>query len=544
MKNDLSLVKLIFMKKLVLLLMLAATQVFAQYDSLNVKYRANLKYPGHTCANICGYVDTTGREYALVGVDNGMTVVDVTNPSNPVQVYQVLWPVQNSNSEWKEIKVYKKHAYVTSEAGSGLQIVNLSKLPATTAPVVTYWTPTVSGQTVNSIHALHIDTTKGNVYLFGSNVGNKGAIIGSLANPASPVYLGRFNATYVHDGYVDNDTLYACEIFDGTMEIIDCTNKTSPQIKATVQTPLKFTHNAWPSPDKKTIYTTDEKTKSAITSYDISNITGITLLDSIKGLSTGSIAHNVHIRSDLFAVTSWYKDGFTIVDCSRPHNLIMTGYYDNYVGSGNGFSGVWGVYPFLPSGTIIVSNINEGLFVFTPTYIKACYLEGNVKDSLTSANLQYATAQIVSIAASTTASDVSGDYATGSVGAGTYNVQFSRSGYQTRIISNVVLQNGVLTTLNVKLLPLGFGIASIQNDNTFFTAASTMFENKTKLAYFLSNADATGSVVKVFDYSGNLVFEKKLTDMSGEITLGDDWADGVYLITLNSCKPLRVIKTK
>jgi choice-of-anchor B domain-containing protein len=532
------------MKKLLLLFWVIAVQTFAQLDSLNVSFRANLTYTGHTCANICGYVDTTGREYALVGVDNGMTVVDVTNPANPVQVYQVLWPVNNNNSEWKEIKVYKKHAYVVSEAGHGLQICDLSRLPATTPPTVTYWQPVIGGQTLNSIHALHIDTTKGNIYLYGSNVGNKGAIIGSLANPAVPTYLGRFDNTYVHDGYVDNDTLYACEIYDGYMEVIDCGNKTSPQVLATVQTPLFFTHNSWPSPDKKTVYTTDEKSKSSLTSYDISNLANITLLDTIKGLSSGSIVHNTHIRKDLFAVTSWYRDGFSIVDCSRPNNLIMVGYYDMYPGSGNGFNGTWGVYPFLPSGTIVCSNIEDGLYVFTPTYKRACYLEGNVIDSITTVNLQNVTVKIISVPSSNSFTDVSGNYATGCVNAATYNVQFSKAGYQTKIINNVVLSNGVLTTLNTQLVPLTFGIATIQNNQSFFNVENTLFESKTTLSYYLSNAEARGSVVKVYDYSGNVVFEKKLDNLSGEITLGDDWTAGVYLVTLNACKPLRLVKVK
>ena len=532
------------MKKLLFLFSILTAQLFAQYDSLNVSYRSVLPYPGHTCANICGYVDTTGREYALVGVDNGMTVVDVTNPANPVPVYQVLWPVNNGNSEWKEIKVYKKHAYVVSEAGGGVQISDLSKLPAATMPTVTYWKPIIGGQTLSSVHALHIDTTKGNIYLYGSNVGNKGAIIGSLANPAVPVYLGRFNNTYVHDGYVDNDTLYACEIYGGYVEVINCTNKTSPQVLATVQTPLQFTHNSWPSPDKKTLFTTDEQPYSSLTSYDISNLANITLLDTIKGLSTGSIVHNTHIRKDLFAVTSWYRDGFTIVDCSRPNNLIRVGYYDMYPDSGNGFNGTWGVYPFLPSGTIICSNIEDGLYVFTPTYIKACYLEGNVIDSISLANLQNVTTKIMGNTNSNTFTDISGNYATGCAGAGTYNVQFSKAGYQTKIISNVVLTNGVLTTLNTKLVPLGSGVASLQNNQTFFTVGSTLFENKTNLSYYLSNAEANGSVIKVYDYSGNIVFEKKLESLSGEITLGDDWATGVYLVTLNACKPVRVVKSK
>jgi choice-of-anchor B domain-containing protein len=523
--------------------MLISGVAFAQYDSLNVSYRANLKYTGHTCANICGYVDSTGREYALVGVATGMTVVDVTNPSAPHQVYQVLWPVNNSNSEWKEIKVFKKYAYVVSEAGGGVQIVDLSHLPDTTMPAVTYWKPVISGQTLSTVHALHIDTTKGNIYLYGSNVGNKGAIIGSLANPTNPTYLGRFNATYVHDGYADNDTLFACEIYSGYMEVVDCSNKTSPQVLASVQTPLQFTHNSWLTPDRKTVFTTDEKTKSYLTSYDISNLSNITLLDTVKGLSAGSIVHNVHVRKDYFAVTSWYRDGFTIVDCSRPNNLITTGYYDMYSGSGNGFNGTWGVYPFLPSGTIVCSNIEDGLYVFTPTYVRACYLEGNVVDSVTLANLQNVNTQVIGINNSVTMTNASGNYATGGAVAGTYNVQFSKSGYQTRIVNNVALQNGQVTVLNTTLVPLNSGIAPILNNNTFFNVSSTVFDKNVKLSYFLSNADAERGFIKVYDYSGNIVFEKKLQNMHDELTLGDGWSAGVYLITIGSCKPQRVVKT-
>ncbi len=529
------------MKKLIFLLCVSASTLFAQ-SSLNVTQAAHYSYgTTRTCANICGYVDSTGREYALIGVDNGMTVVDVTVPTAPFQVYQILWPVQNGNSEWKEIKVYKKHAYVVSEAGSGVQIVDLSKLPSSTPQTPVYWQPVISGQQLSSIHALHIDTTKGNIYLYGSNVGNKGAIIGSLANPVAPVYLGNFNNTYIHDGYVDNDTLYACEIYDGTVEVIDCTNKGNPQVLATIQTPLRFTHNSWPSKDKKTLFTTDEKTKSSLTSYDISNLANITLLDTIKGLSTGSIVHNTHIRTDDFAVTSWYRDGFTIVDVSRPNNMIMTGYFDMYPSSGNGFNGTWGVYPFLPSGTIIVSNIEDGLYVYSPTYIKACYLEGNVKDSSTFLNLQGVLVQILTVSAANTSTDVSGNYATGAAGAGLYNIQFSKTGYQTKIINSVSLANGVVTILNTKLAPLGMGVATLQNEKSFFNTA-TVFENKTNLKYYLANAEENNSVLRVYDYSGTIVLEKKLDNLQGEITLGDGWAKGMYLVSLNSSKPVRIIK--
>ena len=259
-------------------LLFSLTTCFGQ--NINVIEAAHYPYPALECANICGYVDTTGKEYALVGVETGMSIVDVSNPSNPFQVIQLPWG-PGVNQLWKEIKVYKKHAYVVSEAGGGVQIADLSFLPAATVPY-TYWTPTVLGTPLNTIHALHVDTAAGNLYLYGSNVSNKGAIVASLANPASPVYLGIFDQTYVHDGYVDNDTLFACEIYGGLVDIIDFTNKSNPVSIATIATPGAFTHNSWLSPDKKTVFTTDEVASSFLTAYDISNFGNITELDRIK----------------------------------------------------------------------------------------------------------------------------------------------------------------------------------------------------------------------------------------------------------------------
>ncbi|HEU4717428.1 MAG TPA: hypothetical protein VFU15_06335, partial [Bacteroidia bacterium] len=52
----------------------AAPKVFAQTPDLNVTFRAHYQYASpHECANICGYVDSLGNEYALVGEDIGMS---------------------------------------------------------------------------------------------------------------------------------------------------------------------------------------------------------------------------------------------------------------------------------------------------------------------------------------------------------------------------------------------------------------------------------------------------------------------------------------
>lgn len=124
-----------------------------------------------------------------------------------------------------------------------------------------------------------------------------------------------------------------------------------------------------------------KESNSSLTSYDISNLGNVIELDQIKSNpGTNSIVHNTHITLEYLAVTSWYRDGFTIVDVKRPNNLVKVGSYDTYpTAGGNGFNGAWGVYPFLPSGTIVVSNIEDGLHVLTPTYMRACWLRGILK---------------------------------------------------------------------------------------------------------------------------------------------------------------------
>ncbi|MFM7728652.1 MAG: carboxypeptidase regulatory-like domain-containing protein, partial [Flavobacteriales bacterium] len=147
-----------------------------------------------------------------------------------------------------------------------------------------------------------------------------------------------------------------------------------------------------------------------------------------------------------------YKEGVVITDMSRPENPIEVGHYDTYPqGAGNGFSGCWGVYPFLPSGTIVASDINNGLFVLTPTYVRGCYLEGTVTDSANGALLNGATVQIISPSTLRT-TDFIGQYKMGTATPGVVDVQVSKPGYLTKIITGVSLSSGVLTTLDVQLV--------------------------------------------------------------------------------------------
>lgn len=515
-------------------------------QNTNVTFRANMTTPwnGQSLANIWGYVDSTGREYALVGASAGMSIVDVTNPSAPVHIKQIAGP----NNGWREIKTYKKYAYVTTEGGGGLQIINLSNLPGTNTPSK-FWAPNISGNTLGSIHALHIDEAKGYVYLYGSNLFNGGAVVADIkTDPWNPVYVGKWNngtgnQQYIHDGTVRNDTMYGGHIYAGYFDVVDFTNKANPVLLGQRSTPHNFTHNTWLSNNSKTIFTTDEVNGSFLTSYDISNLGNITELDRIQSNpGSGSVVHNTYIHTvnnNQYAVTSWYKDGFIITDVARPNNMVQVGNYDTYTaGAGGGFAGAWGVYPYLPSGTIVVSNIGEGLWVFSPTYVRACYLEGIVTDSITTLPLNTCTVRILTTSV-TDYSNITGQYRTGYHVPGTYSIQFSKSGYYTKTITGVNLSAGVVTNLNVALRPMtSFAVTGkvIENQGGAGIAnANVRIYSSTYNYTATTNATGDFNVPGVYNdtytivagkwgYRTNCNLVQNLTSTSGTITVPLDSA--------------------
>ncbi len=418
----------------------------------NIVLRSHLPYSGQSCANIWGYVDSLGNEYALVGARNGLSIVNVTDPDHPLEVIQIPGPY----CKWREIKTSGHYAYVTTECqGKGVQIIDLSKLPSSNI-TSKFWIPVIQQyptpyflDTLTNFHSLHIDNNY--AYLYGNNASVKGVVIANLNNPWNPTIAGYWDKSYIHDGYVRNNKIYGGHISDGYFSIIDVTNKANPVLIQTQQTPTRATHNTWLTDDSKTLLTTDENLNSFLASYDISDINNINLLDKIQCTpGSGSVVHNTHVRND-WAVTSWYRDGVNIVDVHRPQNLVQVGWYDTYADSGAGFSGTWGVYPFLPSGNLIVSNIEDGLFVLSPTYKRACYLEGIVKDSSCGLPLNNVTIEIAATGYLRKKTDIDGNYKTGYHQPGIYSVTFSKPGYIPKTINGVNLSPGNITLLDIKL---------------------------------------------------------------------------------------------
>src|SRR5205085_9213062 len=75
-----------------------------------------------------GYTAPDGREYALLGTYDGVHIIDITEKPIREAAY-----IRGPGSYWRELKVYKQYAYIVTESGdtgAGLQIVDLSALPA------------------------------------------------------------------------------------------------------------------------------------------------------------------------------------------------------------------------------------------------------------------------------------------------------------------------------------------------------------------------------------------------------------------------------
>ncbi|MBP7390242.1 MAG: choice-of-anchor B family protein, partial [Chitinophagales bacterium] len=416
---------------------------------LNIQQLGHFTFPQNvSTSNLTGYADTLGREYALVGTSVGLSIVDITTPATPVQLFMVPGAT-GQGAFWREVREYKGYAYVTTEEQSGLQVVNLKYLPDS----IKYHTINPAG--METSHTIFIDE-KGVAFVNGTD---KGLLMLDLnANGWNPPVLGDYNLKYVHDCFVRNDTMWAAHINDGVVSVVDVTDKTAADNAANTltqfSTPLDFSHNTWLSDDSRYLFTTDEKPSSHLTCYDVSDLNNITETDRTQvDPGSNTIIHNTHFLNN-YCITSYYTYGITIHDVLRKNNLIEVGNFDSSPGyTGDGFHGAWGVWPYLPSGNIIISDIETGLWIVKPTYRRAAYLEGVVSDSVCNTLLNGVKIEIVGAGVEDFTS-VTGKYSTGTVDSGMYTIRFSKPGYQTLEIDSVVLDNGFLTTFNIDLVPI------------------------------------------------------------------------------------------
>jgi len=395
------------------------------------------------CNDVWGYTDELGNEYALVGTEDGVSIVHVTDPLNPIEVE---W-IDGMYSVWRDIKVYDDYAYVTTEADEGLMIIDLSPLPGSSTLPFSHYSGPVGNEWL-SAHNLYEDN--GYLYIFGAGRGNGGLIILDVfTDPLNPIEVGIFDTWYAHDGYVRDDTIYLAHINDGFFSILDIVDKANPVLLGSANTPSNFAHNIWASDDGNIVYTTDEVSAGYIASFDVSNPANIIQLDKIQSSpGQGIVPHNVHVLGD-YLVTAYYADGVVIHDATYPNNMVEVANFDTSPLNAQTTVGCWGAYPFLGSGNILAADREEGLFVLSADMHQGAYLEGLVTEFGSGTQLSNVKVTIEGQNIDDF-SNVLGDYATGTEATGTYDVTYFKVLYYPQTVS-VNLTEGLIANQDIEL---------------------------------------------------------------------------------------------
>ena len=349
---------------------LSTTTILAQ--SFNMTLQSNwdensVVHSGIYYNDVWGYVDGENNEYAIVGSPTKIQFVDVTNPNNPSLVDLFYG---GAAATWRDFKTYGQYAYAVADEGSeGLIIFDLSDIQNGNITKVYQ-----QNNMFNRAHNIYIDPPNGRLYVTGSDTRNSGLIVYDLSvNPANPAVIGNMNLQggYVHDIFVLNNTAYCSHGYNG-LYVYDFTSASNPINVASIVTG-GYNHSSWINEDRsQLIYAEEIPEGRPLGLIDLAGVNDndleITSTFRFPLISNNNNVtyHNPYIV-DNYAFISSYNDGVVVLDIADPYNPQRVAYYDTYpTNTGySGLGGCWGVYPFLPSGTIIATDTQYGLFVLS-----------------------------------------------------------------------------------------------------------------------------------------------------------------------------------
>lgn len=357
----------------------------------------------HSSANdIWGHIDlNTGKEYALMGLQKGTAVIDISEPESPV----VIDIIGGQTSFWRDIKVYqyyhaesaswKAYAYVTTDnvASEGVAIIDLSQLAT---------------NEINLVIKQNIDNSAHNIYIsgvdYGLNIATEGQtplvhILGAEKNGGAmrsynldnPELLssefdasGMTRADYSHDAtsvLINNQRSSQCPdgnakgclvMVDFNEQEIHLWDQTRPNVRNKLSSityqQADYVHSGWWTEDKNYIFVHDEGDErqygvnTTVQIFDITDLNAPLHVTAWRG-PTKAVDHNGFVRGNRYYMSN-YTRGLTILDISDPESPTEAGFFDTYPSSNsNVFQGAWGAYPYLPSGLVLVSDSSTGLYI-------------------------------------------------------------------------------------------------------------------------------------------------------------------------------------
>ena len=334
--------------------------------------------------SLWGWTDPLGgKEYALMGCDNGISFVDISTPDSPIYLGRL--PTHTVDSIWRDVKVYANHAFIVSEAnGHGMQVFDLRQLRNVPSPPVIF-SETAHYAGFGSSHTIALNTNSGFAYAAGTDTCAGGPHMVNVQSPTNPTFAGCVSSDgYTHETqcviYHGPDSTYAGHEVcfssnEDTLTVVDVTDKSAPvQLSRTGYAGSGYVHQGWLTEDHKYFLLDDEldevdfghNTYTYI--WSVADLNAPALMGHYTG-PTPAIDHNLYIRGG-YAYEGNYRAGLRILDVTgiAAAQLFEAGFFDIYpADDAPEFNGVWNNYPFFASGNVIVSGIEQGLFVLHPT---------------------------------------------------------------------------------------------------------------------------------------------------------------------------------
>ena len=374
--------------------------------------------------DVWGWTDPlTGREYAVLGLTNATSFVDITDPENPIYVGRLLAPPAGAcvptaglqgpppgltpdhdecppgprglarencsgDSTWRDVEVYADHAFIGSEqAGHGLVVFDLRQLRAFAPPrgrrPPANFTQTARYCGYGNSHTTTINTETGFLYANGGRTGNLCAPgtgapqIVDIRNPATPLMVGCDST----DGYTHDSQ---CVVYHGpdvphqgksicvnsnedTLTINDVTIPAAAvRISRTGYVGRGYTHQGWLTADHRYFLLDDELDEQNFVHNTKTYIWDLLDLDApvVIGTHLGptpAIDHQQFIHGN-FTYQSNYRAGLRILETQNVPSgqLSEVGLFDVYPLNDNpSFNGTWANYPFFQSGTVLVTTIEN-----------------------------------------------------------------------------------------------------------------------------------------------------------------------------------------
>tara|TARA_B110000977_G_C11007995_1_gene466544 strand:- start:198 stop:1388 length:1191 start_codon:yes stop_codon:yes gene_type:complete len=219
-------------------------------------------------------------------------------------------------------------------------------------------------------HNIFIDTLSQKLYSCSTkgfdddnNYWTSSLCVYDISNPTAPSLLNNMSELIpnTHDIWVHNDTAFINCPNTGTL-VWEFLGSPSQLSSFTAYPNFGTNHSGWKSGN--TYVFAEENNGYDLKVVDASDPHNLELISTFNSnVNEFSIAHNLMIKNDLVFI-SYYHDGLQVYDISKPLNPVKVAYYDTYepVNTG-GYAGAWGIYAFLPSGNILVSDVTNGLFV-------------------------------------------------------------------------------------------------------------------------------------------------------------------------------------